>query len=258
MVTVAQPVYQAARRRKKLSSSHYLLLALLFFAGLELITVFHQWMLAWILGLFGVLAYGIVLIRMEERHKFFWHQIILPLLAVIGLVGMVLFLPRTPLLHLYYALAALLFFLTLKHGARQAYPTWNWFLSVIVFFLNTAVITGLHYQLYTIPMTVVTAMIFLLGFLLSFQGWRRLFPGAAVAALVSMAVGLALSELAWVLSFLPAHFFMRAGVVVCVYYAFFHILCLSQERKLHLRDMIEYGFVSAAALLILIVSSDWT
>lgn len=239
-------------------SSHYLLLALLFFAGLEMISVFHQWVLTWLVGLILILSYGIVLIRVEERQSFSWRQTLLPLFAATGLAGLVLFLPRTPLMHLYYVLAALIFFLTLKHGAKQAYPTWNWTLSVIVLFLNTAVITGLHDQLYSVPVAVVSAVVFSLGALLSFQGWRKLTPGWATATLLSLVLGLALSELSWVLNFLPVHFYIKAGVVTCAFYVLFNVTCLSQEKRLHVRDIVEYGVVSMVAVLILISSTDWT
>lgn len=239
-----------------LPTSHYLLLSLLFFAGLEMAVQWHQWLPALLTAMAILLAYGILLVRMEERRWFSLSQLFLPILTVTGLTGLTVFLPKTPLLHLYFGAAALLFFWVLKHAAKQAYPTWNWTLSTVVFFLNVAVILGFRYVMFA-PLVYVVSGVFAVSFLISYQGWRRLADSAAPAVLLSLALALALSQIVWVLNFLPAHFLVQAGVATSFYYAMFNLLCVSQERRVCRADLAEYGLIGAVGLLILIVSANW-
>lgn len=241
---------------RELPSSHYVLLALLFFAGLELIVVFHRWLWLTAVVLLALLAYGVYLVRVEERGRFHPTQAILPLLAATGLTGFTLFLPATGIRHLYFAIASLLFFWLLRHGARQAYPTWNWTISTLTLLLNTAVILGLRFHLY-LPLLFTLIMLFVVSFLISAQALRRVANGALQTTLLSLSLALALTELAWTLQFLPVHFLVQAGTIVVTYYVFFHTVSLSLERKLARAHLVEYAVLGAATLAVLLVTARW-
>ncbi len=242
--------------RRIFPDSHYALLSLLFFAGLEITFAQQRWLVP-LLGIFFVLlAIGIMLVRIEERGRFGFMQAILPCLAVIGLTSFGLFLPSTPYLHLYFMVASLILFWLLRYGAKKAYPTWNWTLSIIVFFVDTASILGLRFHLY-IPVIVVLAVIFIVSFLISLQAIRRVSPFFSDAMLIAIAMSLALTQLAWTLQFLPVHYVVQAGVLVAFYYVFFHLISVSYERRLTRQDIIEYCTVAALSLALILLNARW-
>lgn len=228
----------------------------MFFSGLELIVTFHRWLYAFLAVLFVLLMAGIWLVRFEEGERFQFHQVILPSLAVIGLTSFSLFLPYSPLLHLYFALAALLFFWLLKHGSKQAYPTWNWTIATTIFYCNAAVVLGLRFHFF-LPVLLTLILLFVLSFLISVQAVRRLIDPPRYAVLLALCLAIAITELAWVLLFLPAHFLVLAGVLVVFYHVAFHLFSVSAERPVHLRDVAEYGIIAVIALLMLFASARW-
>lgn len=239
-------------------SSHYVLLALLFFTGLELMTAFQEQIIPFISILFLLLAVGITLVRIEEKDRFRTTQAMLPILAAGGLTGFTLFLPINNWLHGYFILASLLLFWLLKHATKMAYPTWNWTLATIVLFLDTATILGLRFHLYdTIPLVVTLALVFLVSFLICFQAHRRVVPLITDTALIALAVSIALTEIAWAMQFLPLHYVVQAGVLVCFYYVSFHLISVSYERRLDRRDLVEFGIVGSAALALILSTARW-
>lgn len=240
-----------------LPASHYVLLSLLFFAGLEMLLVFHRWILLAAAILLALMALGIVLVRSEESHGFHPTQAILPFLAAVGLTGFSLFVPTTALIHLHFALASLVFFLLLKYGVRKAYPTWNWAISHLVLFLNLALLLGTHYHLY-IPLVVTLGAAFGLIALISFQATYRLTKRIAEAVLLAGAIGFVLSQVVWVLQFLPLHFFIQAGFITALYYVAFHLLEISYDRKLTRKDVIEYAALGALALTVILATARWS
>lgn len=237
-------------------ASHYVLVALFFFAGLELINAIHQWIVVPFVILLLLTTYGIALVRWEEGGSFLPSQSVLPVLMATGLAGFSLFLPLSPWLHVYYAASAGALFLLLKHGARQAYPTWNWVLSTAVLFFNCAVILGLRFHLY-MSVLLTLGLLFAVVFLIAFQAIRRAAPSAMNTLLLSLGVALALTQLAWVLQFLPLGYIVQAGVILVFYYVFFHLLNTSFERPLNLKDGAEYAVLGSAALLLLLLTTQW-
>jgi hypothetical protein len=243
-------------KKKELVGSHYLLLSLLFFAGLELLVMFSYWVILLAIILILIVAAGVVLVRVEEQHAFNPSQIILPMLAAVGLIGFTLFLPQTPLIHLYFLLASLIFFWLLRHGTRQAYPTWNWTLTMVVIFLNLAVIFGLRYHLY-IALVWILGLVFGVILLASLQSLHRVTKDWVETWLPSLGLAVAVTQLGWVMQFWPLHYVVQAGVAVVAYYVVFNLLSISFERKLSRADMIEYGAVGGLGLIILLFTANW-
>lgn len=241
-----------------LPSSHYALLSLLFFVGLELIFAIQRWTYIFLAILIALMMLGVFLVRYEERHHFRLNQLVLPLLAITGLTGFGFFLANNLLLHLYFILAAILFFWLLKHGSKKAYPTWNWGISTVIHFLNLTLILGLHFQ-QLIDLFPTIVLSFAVSFLVSVQAVRRVAPRLAEATLIALAIALSLTELVWLLQFLPGlHYIIQAGVIVAFYYIFFNIIRLSFERQLKSRDIWEYGTIGTIALLIILLTTKWT
>ncbi len=236
--------------------SHYLLLAALFFVGLELIVAFHQWLLAVTAILLAIVGYGIFLVRYEEGGRFRLVQIILPTLAAAGFTGLAFFLPRTQLLHAYFLVASFLFYGLLRHGARQAYPTWNWMISTLVLCVDIAVILGIRWHLYTSILATLFA-VFIVVFLLSWQALFRLIGEARKTIVLSAALALVMVECAWALQFLPLFFLIQAGLVASFYYVFFYCVALSLQGLLTRRRLLEYGGLGVGATLILLLSARW-
>jgi hypothetical protein len=234
---------------------HHLLLALLFWVGLELVVAFQAWIILLLCVLLGLTIYGIVLLRVEEGGDFRSVQILLPALAAAGLIGFTVFLPRGVLLHGYMFMASVVVYWLLKHGAKQAYPTWNWTLSTIIYFLDVAVILGLRFNFF-LPVLYILAAVLVVSFLITFQAWRRLAPERAL--LLALAVSLVLTELVWVLLFLPLHFFAQSGIVVVLYYALFHIVSVGLTRPLRRGDTLEYAVLGSIAVFILLAATNWT
>ena len=239
-----------------LPSSHYLLLSTLFFVGLELVVILHRWVWVITAAMLLLMVYGIILVRYEERRQFRPSQAVLPIMAAIGLTGFTFFLPPTPLLHLYFTLAGVLLYTILRHGAKRAYPNWNWTASFVVYFLNVAMILGLRWHL-SLPLMATIVLVLLVSVLLSGQALRRVAPSKVHVALLALALSLALAELVWVIQFLPLHFLVQAGILVISYYVLFHMLVLSLEHRLHRREALEYLIFGLFSLVLLLTTAEW-
>lgn len=237
-------------------SSHYALLAAFFLAGLEVIFALHQFIILLVIGLLALLFLGIVLVRAEEGGKFHPTQTILPALAALGLTGFALFLPTTQYLHLYFVGSAVVFFYVLKYGAKQAYPTWNWVISLAVLFVCLASFLGWRFHLY-IPIIFVVGSIFLTFFLISVQSLQRLVSSTSEALLLSLSAAFVLTELAWVLQFLPLYYLVQTGVLVAVYYVMFHLVTAAYEGGVKSRDVVEYIIIGSVALLMILATARW-
>ena len=236
--------------------SHYLLLALLFLVGLELFSLFTNWIIFMAASLMLVMFAGVALVRVEEQGAFRPIQMILPALTAAGLTGFTLFLPKTSGLHAYFVLAALVFYWLLKHGARSAFPTWNWTLTMVVVFIDTAVILGLRAHLYW-GMVWILLGIFSVSFLASIQALRRVTSTWWETLLPALALSLCLTEMGWVMQFWSIHFIAQAGIIVAAYYVAFNLLSLSFERRLTKADVTEYGAVGTVGLGILLFTAKW-
>lgn len=238
-------------------SSHYVLLSLFFFAGLEVIFLFHRFIPVLAITVLALLVLGIILIRSEEGGRFHPTQIILPTVGALGLIGFGLFLPADMTLQFYFLGCALLFFAILKYGAKQAYPTWNWVLSHVVLFLAMSTILGWRFHLY-IPVMAVITSVFAVFFLMSLQSLQRLVPATAEAVLMALCAAFVITQTAWALQFLPLHFLVQAGVLTAIYYVLFHLATVSYERPLTKQDILEYSTVGCGALLLILTTAQWT
>jgi hypothetical protein len=237
-------------------SSHYALLAIFFLVGLEVIFAWHSFVPLLIATVLFILFIGIVLVRAEEGGRFHPTQTILPTLSALGLTGFALFLPTTQLLHVYFIGCALVFFYVLKYGAKQAYPTWNWIISLLVLFLSLASLLGWRFHLY-IPILLVVAGVFVIFFLISLQSLQRLVPSLSETLLLSLAAAFVLSELTWVLQFLPLYYLVQTGVLTATYYVLFHLVAATFEGGVKRRDVVEYIVIGAVALFMILVTARW-
>lgn len=243
--------------REQMPSSHHVLLSLFFFMGLELTFALQRFVILFLLVLFGLIAVGVLFVRKEENQDFHPTQAILPVLAAMGLTAFALFLPVTPLLHLYFLAATLALYFLLRFGARQAYPTWNWGLSSLTFFVTMAAVLGWHFHLAqsllaTLLLTWATA------FFIGWQATRRI-PGAQPEALLlALSLAFVLTEIVWVLQFTPLHFLVQAGVGLIAYYIMFQLLARSFEVRLTRAVMVEYTLMGVLALGILLLTARWT
>lgn len=242
--------------RTWLPSSHHVLLALLFFAGLEIAFAFQRWVLVFLFVLFVLITLGVLLVRREESDDFHFTQAILPIGAALGLTALALFLPVSPLLHLYFLLVGMLFYFLLMFGARHAYPTWNWGLTALALFVDVGAILGWHFHLAR-SLLVTLGLVWVVSWLLSWQAVRRIPGGRAEALLLAPAIAFLLTELAWVLQFTPLHFLIQAGVILIAYYSLFQVIARSFERRLTRGDVIEYTLVGSAAFVILLAFARW-
>jgi hypothetical protein len=238
-------------------ASHYLLLALLFVVGLELIFALQRWVIVVAVAVASVVTIGIILVRLEEQGEFRPVHNILPILATVGFSGFAFLLPTTSILHLYVVGAGILFFWLLKHGVRQAYPLWNWVLSLIIYFLNIAFILGLHFHLY-LPALAILLMVTAVTWLMSFQALARIVPSAADSILPVLTMSFVLSEVSWALLFLPSHYLLQAGVVTALYYVMFSLVSINYMRKISRRDIVEYVGIGLVALALILSSAQWT
>ncbi len=239
-----------------LPSSHYALLAIGFAAGLEMIFALQRWVILIAVLVVLVIITGVIIVIAEEKKRFIPTQSILPILATVGLSGFAFFLPTTPILHLYIIAAGLILFFLLKHGVRQAYPIWNWGISLVVYFLNVSFFLGLRFYLY-IPVVLLLFITAVISFLMSLQSLRRLAKGITDVVLPSLAIGLVLTEIAWVLQFLPSHHLIQGGILTTFYYVLFHLVSLSYTGKITRRDIIEYVTIGSMALGVIIMSAQW-
>jgi hypothetical protein len=250
-VYIVAPVYRL------FPSSHYVLLSILFSVGLELIFALQRWVIFVAITVVLVVIVGIILVRFEEKKRFMPTQIILPALAATGLSGFAFLLPTTPVLHVYIIVAGLMLFFILKHGTKQAYPIWSWVLSMVVYFLNVAFLMGLRFHLY-VPVLLLLGFILLVSILMALQALRRTSESVLHVILPVLALALILTEVTWVLQFLPSHYFVQAGIITILYYVIFNLVSLSYTRRLVRRDIIEYAGIGLIALLIISVSAQWT
>lgn len=232
------------------------LLALAFFAGLEVTFLLQQWISLSLSILFGLMTAGVLLIRREESADFHFTQGILPILSAAGLTTFALFLPTSPLLHLYFLAAGLIFYFLLQYGGKQAYPNWNWAITAATLFVDTAAVLGWHFHM---AQSLVAALflVWLIAFALAWQALRRVPKAEGEALLLALSIALVLAEIAWILQFTPLHFFIQAGVVVTAYYATFQLLTRSFEATLTRRVMVEFGVVAGSALTILLLFAQW-
>ena len=239
-----------------LPNYHYVLLALFFFGGLELIFFIHRFIPLLTSLLAMIVVAGVALLKAEEGIRFRLAAAVLPALAVSGAVSFSLFLPVTALVHLFMVLSALLLYFLLSLGAREAYPTWNWTIALVLFFLNAASCLGWRYYLYA-PILVLLVLIAAISGLTLWQGWRRLNAPRGQAIAVAMGGALVLTEVAWALQFLPLHYLIQAGVLTASYYLIFNLTRISLKRHLQRSDLFEYGMVGVVALFIVLLLARW-
>jgi|GEM_PF-1858993 hypothetical protein len=241
--------------RSLFPASHYVLLALIYVVGLELLFALQRWVFLVVIAVITVVTIGVVLVSYEEKGRFSLSNILLPILATIGLTGFAFFLPTSIVLHLYIATAGFVLFFLLKHGARKAYPIWNWLISLLIFFLNIAFVTGLRFHLYT-PIIAILFAIFLISALISWQSLRRIASGSEIVVPVLM-MAFALTEIAWTLQFMPSHYLLQAGILTSIYYIMFNLVGVSLKRKPLKQDIYEYLSVGLVGIIILLITARW-
>lgn len=245
-----------ARLHYFIPSSHYALLAVFFFVGLEIMLALHRWIFVVIAIVLGITVLGIVLLRTEEEGVFHPTQAILPAYAAIGLTTFSLFVPTNILIHAYFAASAIVFFFLLKHGAKQAHPTWNWIISFVVLYALLVSILGWRFNLYT-PVILILAVAFFAIFPMGLQSLLRYTKRLSETILIAGVMAFVLIEMIWALQFLPLHFFVQAGVISILYYVMFHLTAASYERTLKQKDFVEYISVGAIAMLLLLSTAKW-
>lgn len=225
--------------------------------GLELIFVFQQWI--WIASgvVVCLMLIGTILVKIEEKEKFLPTQAVLPVLTAFGLGLFSVFLPTTLFTHFYIIGAGLIFLFALQLGARQAYPVWNWALSLVAYFLNIAAIFGFYFHLY-IPILIVLCTVFLVTAALALQGLRRVSFTIQTLVLPALGMALGLTEVAWALLFLPAHYLVGAGILTTLYYIMFNLITISYQRVLTRKDILEYLGLGIISALIIIMTARWT
>ncbi len=254
---IRQTVKTAQIVGKVFPASHYVLLALLFAVGLELIFALQRWVILTAIIVAVVTMLGIILVRLEEKEYFRAVHVILPALAATGVIGFTFLLPVGQILHLYIAAAGFMFFFLLKHGARQSYPIWSRALTLIVYFLNTAFILGLRFHLYISVLLVLTLILATTG-LIIFQALRRVADKAYETTLPTLTVALTLTQVAWVMQFLPSHYLVQAAMLTILYYVIFNLVSLSYTGRLVRRQVVEFVGVGAAASLLILLTAQWT
>ncbi|PIT98458.1 MAG: hypothetical protein COT71_00600 [Candidatus Andersenbacteria bacterium CG10_big_fil_rev_8_21_14_0_10_54_11] len=237
-------------------ASHYALLALLFGVGLELMFVLQRWVIGVAIALGAVVFLGIFLLVSKERGSFPIFTAVLPVFYVVGTIGFAFLFPTTGLLQVYIVAAALFFFFLLKHAARAVYPVWNWLLTMTTLLLCCAFILGLRFHL---DVSVVATLLFVYtaAFLLALQAYRRFYVPAAAGLVPAGTTALVLTELAWLMQFLPIHYLAQASIITVCYYVIFHLLHLYERSGLTRRTLWEYIGVGGAALGIIIISARW-
>jgi hypothetical protein len=238
-------------------SSHYAILSLFLFIGLELLFVIHRWLFLLLFLLLGILVIGVFLIRSEEGAQFHSTQTILPTLAAFGFAGLAVYLPVTALLHVYFIACAIVFFTILKYGAKQAWPTWNMVISLTVLFAALVPTIGWRFLFYA-PVWGMLALIFVIVTLLSFQSFLRYVQSTSEAGLIALALGFTLTEIAWILQFLPLHFIVQAGFLVATYYTTSQLATIAIEKNIERKTIIEYGLVGGGAIILLVLTANWS
>src|SRR3989338_4958431 len=238
-------------------SSHYAILALFLFIGLELLFVIHHWLFILLGILLVILVIGIVLIRSEEGDQFHPTQTILPTLAAFGFAAFAVYLPLTAFIHIYFVMCAVAFFFILKYGAKQAWPTWNAIISVAVLTTVIAPIIGWRFTFYS-PVWIILLLVFPAIALMAFQSLLRFTDNTAEAGLISLIVAFVLSELTWLLQFLPLHFVVQSGCIVAAYYGIIQTTTAAYEGILNRKLAIEYGVVGSIATILLLLTASWS
>ncbi len=238
-------------------SSHYALLSLFLFIGLELLFVVHRWLFLLFFIFLAILIIGIILIRSEEGKQFHPTQTILPALAAFGFAALVIYLPITPILHAYFLVCAILFFFILKHGAKQAYPTWNMVISLAVLFAVIVPAIGWRFTLYA-PVWFTLAVLFPIIASVAFQSLLRYTKTTGEAGIIALSIGFVLTQLVWLLQFLPLHFIVQAGLIVTIYHTIMQITIAVIEDRLDRRTIIEYGLVGVVGIILLASTAHWS
>jgi hypothetical protein len=243
--------------RRIFPSSHYALLSLFYFIGTEIWLWLSKWPVLLFFIILAVLVIGIILIRSEEGHHFHPTQAILPTLAAFGFMAFAIYLPQNIFLHIYFIICAIIFFYILKYGAKQAWPTWNLSISLIVLFACMAPVIGWRFYLYT-PVWYVIGLIFPIIALTAFQSLVRYARSIQETALLSLGISLVLTEVAWILQFLPLHFIVQAGFIVSLYYAILQIITAAYEQRLSRRLLIELAIAGGFGIIILLATAHWS
>jgi len=238
-------------------ASHYMLLALLFIAGLELIFALQRFVVVLAITVVGIVTIGVIAVKVEEGGRWRLVHSVLPILATVGLSGFAFLLPTSPILHLYIVASGLALFFLLKHGAREAYPIWNWALSLLIYLLNISFVLGIRFHLY-MPVLVVLGAVLVISALMSWQALMRIVPAPVDAMLPVLAMTLVLTQTTWALQFLPAHYLVQAGIITILYYVIFSVVSLSYTRKITRWDIMEYLGIGAVASVVLVVFARWT
>lgn len=236
--------------------SHPLLLSLFFFAGLEIAFAFQRLVIWVMVTLVGVIIFGIAFLRYEEIGRFRPYQMILPGIAVIALTSFTLFLPVNAWLHIYMAAAAACLYLVLTHGARQAYPTWNLIISLIILLIALASILGSRFHLY-IPIMLALTLAFAVTTLTVAQTMVRYRSSSPEAWLLSCVLGLTAAQTIWVLQFLPLHFMVQAGVVLSILYAGSGLAAAQAEHGLTRQVVLQHVGLSITAMAALLLTARW-
>jgi hypothetical protein len=238
-----------------LTSSHYLLLSILLFAGLEIVFRGRYHPLLSLFIFLVALILGIVFIRLEERKLHTTH-IILPLAAVVGAVSFTFFLLPTGWVHAYFLACAVLFFAILRYGARRAYPTWNWTLSMAVYFLLLAAAVAWRFYFY-IPLILLLGIVFIVTWLMNWQILRTVVRFGNDAVLLATVLAFVMTQITWVFQFLPLHYLSQASMLVTFYYVAFHLIRVAQLRGLRRQDILEYTIVGIGIFIFIALTSTW-
>lgn len=242
--------------RSLVPSSHYALLSLFLFIGLELWFALHVWPIILFVIILTVLTIGIILIRSEERHSFHPTQAILPTLSAFGFTAFAIFLPQTAFLHFYFAGSSAIFFFVLKYGAKQAWPTWNTAISLVILFVCTAPVIGWRFYLYS-SVGYILAILFPIVSLLAYQSLIRYTKTVYETLLLSLAIALVLIQIVWILQFLPLHFVVEAGFIVSLYYAIIQIITATYEHRLSKKLLVELTLAGIIGITILLTTAHW-
>lgn len=236
--------------------SHYALLSLFFFSGLEVAFAIQRLVYVVLLALVAIVIAGVFVIRYEEYGRFSPYQAILPSLAVAGLSAFALFLPVVWWLHMYLLAAAICLYFVLKHGAKQAYPTWNTGVSLITLFVCAATILGARFHFY-IPIPALIGTCFVIINLIAVQFLLRYTNTTAEAWLLATVISLVIAQVVWVLQFLPLHYLVQSGIVLTLYYVATQLTATAYEQKVTRKDVIEYLAFGGIAALALLLTARW-
>ncbi|MBI1833924.1 MAG: hypothetical protein HYR90_03795 [Candidatus Andersenbacteria bacterium] len=236
--------------------SHPLLLSIFFFAGLEVAFALQRLVIPVMLTLVGIVIAGIAFIRYEELGRFKPYQMILPGIAVAALTAFTLFLPVNAWLHVYMLFAAACLYLVLTLGAKQAYPTWNLIISLIILLIALASILGSRFHLY-VPVVLALGLAFAITTLIVAQTMVRYRESSPEAWLLSCVMGFTAAQLLWVLQFLPLHFMVQSGVILAVLYVGTGLAAAQAEGALTKKVVLQHIGLSITAVATLLLTARW-